>query len=170
VTHPGGRLQPPVSDGENAVFRSLVRGDRPLSDRLTGVKFGLNPDVTDPRVLPFMGAGMIGLSMGGNTYLGGDIEMPFTIFLTLAGATPGVIDRWLEYIATHLPDYVVRDGPSGLGGPTSRNWFYNQYRAAALTYEVGDSTDPVLIREVAATAARGMMEVLLDELRRAGGS
>jgi cytosolic carboxypeptidase protein 6 len=96
------------------------------------------------------------------------------VFYTLDRAyetePPGVIDRWLEYIATHLPDYVVRDGPSGLGGPTSRNWFYNQYRAAAVTYEVGDSTDPVLIREVAATAARGMMEVLLYELRRAGGS
>jgi aminopeptidase len=83
----GGRLQPPVSDSENAVFRSLVRDDRPLSDRLTGVKFGLNPDVTDPRVLPFMGAGMISLSMGTNTFLGGDIELPFMIFLTLDGAT-----------------------------------------------------------------------------------
>jgi aminopeptidase len=83
----GGRLQPPVSDGENAAFSARVRGDRPLSDRLTGVKFGLNPDVTDPRVLPFMGAGMISLSMGANTYLGGDIELPFMIFLTLAGAT-----------------------------------------------------------------------------------
>jgi aminopeptidase len=83
----GGRLQPPVSDGENAVFRARVHGDRPLSDRLTGVKFGLNPDVTDPRVLPFMGAGMFSLSMGANTYLGGEIELPFMIFLTLAGAT-----------------------------------------------------------------------------------
>jgi aminopeptidase len=89
----GGRLQPPVSDGENAVFRARVRGDRPLSDRLTGVKFGLNPDVTDPRVLPFMGAGMISLSMGANTYLGGDIELPFMIFLTLVGASVHVDGR-----------------------------------------------------------------------------
>jgi cytosolic carboxypeptidase protein 6 len=94
------------------------------------------------------------------------------VFYTLERAhetePPGVIDRWLEYIATQLPDYVVRDAPSGLGGPTSRNWFYEQFRAAALTYEVGDSTAPALVRDVAATAARGMMEVLLDELRRAG--
>jgi cytosolic carboxypeptidase protein 6 len=79
---------------------------------------------------------------------------------------PGVIDRWLDYIATSLPHYEVSDAPSGLGSPTSRNWFYQQYRTTALTYEVGDNTDAALIREVAATAARGMMQVLLDELRR----
>jgi hypothetical protein len=33
-----------------------------------------------------------------------------------------------------------------------------------LIYEVGDQTDRALIREVAATAARGTMEVLLGEL------
>jgi aminopeptidase len=88
-----GRLQPAVSDGENAAFSARVRGGIPLSDRLTGVKFGLNPDVTDPRVLPFMGAGMISLSMGANTWLGGDIELPFMIFLTLAGATVHADDR-----------------------------------------------------------------------------
>jgi aminopeptidase len=89
----GGRLQPPVSEGENAAFRARVGSDRPLSDRLTGVKFGLNPDVTDSRVLPFMGAGMLSLSMGSNIDLGGDIEMPYTIFLTLAGTTVHVDDR-----------------------------------------------------------------------------
>jgi aminopeptidase len=83
----GGRLQPPVFDGENAAFRARVHGDHPLSDRLTGVKFGLNPDMTDQRVLPFMGAGMFSLSMGANTFLGGDIELPYMIFLTLDGAT-----------------------------------------------------------------------------------
>jgi cytosolic carboxypeptidase protein 6 len=92
----------------------------------------------------------------------------YTLDRAFATEPPGVIDRWLEYIAAQLPDYTVRDAPSGLGGPTSRNWFYNQYRAAALTYEVGDDTDRALIREVAGTAARGMMEVLLDEFRRAG--
>jgi cytosolic carboxypeptidase protein 6 len=87
------------------------------------------------------------------------------VFYTLDRAfetePPGLIDQWLQYIATQLPHYTVSDDPSRLGGPTSRNWFYNQYRATALTYEVGDNTDRVLIREVAVTAARGMMELLL---------
>jgi cytosolic carboxypeptidase protein 6 len=56
--------------------------------------------------------------------------------------------------------------------PGAAVWFATDFHSTQrdVTYEVGDSTDPVLIREVAATAARGMMEVLLDELRRAGGS
>jgi cytosolic carboxypeptidase protein 6 len=91
------------------------------------------------------------------------------VFYTLDRAfetePPGLIDRWLQYIATQLPDYAVSDSPSGLGGPTSRNWFYNQYRVTALTYEVGDNTDHALIREVAVAAARGMMEVVLGALR-----
>jgi cytosolic carboxypeptidase protein 6 len=91
----------------------------------------------------------------------------YTLDRTFETEPPGVIDRWLEHIAARLPHYAVRDAPSGLGGPTSRNWFYNRYRAAALTYEVGDDTDRGLIREVAAVAAQGMMAVLLDELRSA---
>jgi cytosolic carboxypeptidase protein 6 len=90
----------------------------------------------------------------------------YTLDRQFATEPPGVIDRWLQQIATQLPHYSVSDAPSGLGGPTSRNWFYRQYGAAALTYEVGDNTDPALIREVAQTAARGMMRVLLDELEQ----
>jgi cytosolic carboxypeptidase protein 6 len=85
----------------------------------------------------------------------------FTLDRAFETEPPRLIDQWLQYIAAQLPHYTVSDGPSGLGGPTSRNWFYNQYRATALTYEVRDNTDRALIREVAVTAARGMMEVLL---------
>ena len=48
----------------------------------------------------------------------------------------------------------------------SRNWFYREFGAPALIYEVGDQTDRALIREVATTAARGTMEILLEELGR----
>jgi hypothetical protein len=40
-----------------------------------------------------MGAGMFSLSMGSNRALGGDIDMSFMVFLTLAGATVHVDDR-----------------------------------------------------------------------------
>jgi hypothetical protein len=65
----------------------------PLSDRLTGLKFGVNPQVTDARLLPWMGTGVFSLSMGSNVLLGGDIELPFYFFLTLPGATVHVDDR-----------------------------------------------------------------------------
>lgn len=90
----------------------------------------------------------------------------YTLDRRLETQPPGILDRWLEYIATHLPHYTVNDAPSDLATPTSRNWFYRQFGAPALIYEVGDHTDPALIRDVAAVAARSMMQVLLDELRR----
>jgi len=75
----------------------------------------------------------------------------------------GFIDRWLDHIRSALPDVHVDDSPTGLGSPTSRNWFYQEFGAPALTYEVGDDTDPDVIREVATAAARAMMELLLLE-------
>jgi len=92
----------------------------------------------------------------------------YTLERTLETNPPGITDRWLGFIATGLPHYEVNDSPSGLGTPTSRNWFYREFGAPALIYEVGDRTDRELIREVAATAAQGTMEVLLEELRREG--
>jgi hypothetical protein len=71
-----------------------------MSDRLTGLKFGTNPDITDARILPWTGAGMVSPTLGNNLVLGGDIDLPFgPIFLTLSGSTIHV-DDWI----------VVRDG------------------------------------------------------------
>ncbi len=86
----------------------------------------------------------------------------YTLDRELETEPASFIDRWLDRIDRELPDYHVDDSPSGLASPTSRNWFYREFGAPAVTYEVGDGTDPDLIRAVAATAARAMMELLLD--------
>ena len=88
----------------------------------------------------------------------------YTLERNLETDPPGITDMWLEYLSTNLPHYEVNDSPSGMGTPMSRNWIYGEFGAPALIYEVGDQTDRALIREVAATAARGTMEVLLGEL------
>ena len=90
----------------------------------------------------------------------------YTLERSLETDPPGITDRWLDYIGSHLPHYEVNDSPSGLDTPMSRNWFYREFGAPALIYEVGDETDRELIREVAATAARGTMEILLERGRR----
>jgi hypothetical protein len=76
------------------------------------------------------------------------------------------MDRWLGFIDAALYLYDVNDSPSGLQTPTSRNWFYAEFGAPALIYEVGDETPRPLIRQVAETAAEGTMRILLDEVRR----
>jgi hypothetical protein len=88
----------------------------------------------------------------------------YTLERTLETDPPGITDRWLTYLGDNLPHYEVNDSPSDLGTPMSRNWFYRAFQAPALIYEVGDQTDRALIREVATTAARGTMRILLDAL------
>lgn len=88
----------------------------------------------------------------------------YTLDRTLETNPPGITDRWLNHISGQLPHYEVNDSPSGVDGPVSKNWFYRTFGTTALIYEVGDRTDRDLIREVATTAAQGIMEILLDEL------
>jgi len=88
----------------------------------------------------------------------------YTLDRRLETDPSGILDRWLGYLEEALPDYEVADSPSLLATPMSRNWFYREFRTPGLIYEVGDDTDRELIREVAVTAARGTMQVLLDAL------
>jgi leucyl aminopeptidase (aminopeptidase T) len=62
-------------------------------DQLTGIKFGINNNVRDPRVLPLMGGGMFSISMGSNIMLGGDFDLPFILFLPFHGSTVYVDDK-----------------------------------------------------------------------------
>lgn len=86
----------------------------------------------------------------------------YTLDRSLVTDPPGLTDRWLGYIDNALTTYDVNDSPSGLGLSTSRNWFYAEFGAPALIYEVGDETPRPLIRQVAETAAEGTMRILLD--------
>jgi cytosolic carboxypeptidase protein 6 len=88
----------------------------------------------------------------------------YTLDRSLETRPPGFMDRWLDRIQDVLPRFIVEDVPSGLDSPTSRNWFYREFGVPAVIYEVGDATDRALIREVAATAARALMELLLEEV------
>ncbi len=93
LSYAHGQLVALECDCDASMFRSELQSALPLSERLTGLKIGLNPRVTDPRVLTLMGAGMVSLSLGTNIVLGGDINLPFLFFLTLAGATVEVDGR-----------------------------------------------------------------------------
>ena len=93
LVYSDGELQSLHSETDVSAFRAYVESGEVLSDRLTGLKIGINPQVTDGRMLPWMGAGVVSVSMGSNVLLGGDIDLPFYFFLTLVGATIHVEDR-----------------------------------------------------------------------------
>jgi hypothetical protein len=81
-----------------------------------------------------------------------------------------VLDPWIAHIRSSLPDYELEDAPPVVqSGVVSRDWAWRAHQAPGLVYEVGDNTPRELIREVAETAARGTMEILLERAREEDG-
>ncbi len=83
---PGKRT---VIQSESDVSRLLVTLDSapPGLDGITGLKIGINPAIRDWRLLPFMGSGIVSVSLGANRLLGGDIDLPYILFLSLNRAS-----------------------------------------------------------------------------------
>lgn len=72
--------------------------------------------------------------------------------------------RWLDALATRMPEYKVRQEPNSGTRPLSKVWARRTMQVPAVIYEVGDNTDRELIRQVARTAAEEMMRLLLAEM------
>jgi len=72
---------------------------------------------------------------------------------------------WLEGIEASIREngmeYDLNEGPSGIGQPVSKGWFYTQFKAEGVTYEVGDETPREFIELKGRVAAREMMKLLL---------
>lgn len=73
-------------------------------------------------------------------------------------------ERWLNALATRMPEYKVRLEPNPGTRPLSKVWARTTMEVPAVIYEVGDNTDRELIRRVARTAAEAMMRLLLAEV------
>lgn len=73
---------------------------------------------------------------------------------------------WLSGIEASIREegmeYNLNEGPSGIGQPVSKGWFYTQFNAEGVTYEVGDETPREFIELKGRIAARQMMKVLLE--------
>lgn len=77
---------------------------------------------------------------------------------------PGFIDEWLSRIQKELDIEDINDQPGRIGRPTSSGWFYKQFGAEAVTYEVGDETPRDFIRLKGEAAAKAMMDILMENL------
>ena len=95
----------------------------------------------------------------------------YTLDRALETRPAGVLEPWIDHIRTSLPEYELEDAPSNGGhGVVSRDWAWREYQAPGMVYEVGDNTPRSLIREVAETAARGTMEILLERATQGDGN
>ncbi|MEL6250827.1 MAG: M14 family metallopeptidase [Bacteroidota bacterium] len=75
---------------------------------------------------------------------------------------PGFTKDWLSRVEKELGLEDINEQPSGLGAPVSKGWFYQQFRAEGITYEIGDDTPRDFIQRKGEISARAMMEVLMS--------
>ncbi len=73
----------------------------------------------------------------------------------------GFKDLWLNAIDNSIPGYSPNDEPYDLNQPITKGWFYLQFGAEGITYEVGDETDRAFVRQKAKVAAIEMMKLLV---------
>lgn len=98
--------------------------------------------------------------------LGLDFHSTFSdVFYTnknVESVIPDFKDAWLNYIEEHVPDNF-RESPSEPKTPVSKSWFYAQFGAEGVVYEIGDNTPRELIRKKGKISAQQMMRLLLGE-------
>ena len=70
-------------------------------------------------------------------------------------------DYWMAGIDSSIEGYTPDDQPYAIGDPISKAWFYNQFKAESITYEIGDETPRDFIKLKAEVAAREMMKLLI---------
>ena len=77
-------------------------------------------------------------------------------------------DYWLEGIDDQYAEYSPDDRPFDLNQPITKGWFFLQFGAEGITYEIGDETPRDFVRGKGRTAAREMMKLLI--LRNSGAN
>ena len=85
----------------------------------------------------------------------------YTFVDSMVSVIPAFNDYWILGIDEALPEYAPAEEPSGLTQPYSKVWFYTQFGAEAITYEIGDETPRDFIAEKARVSAMEMMKLLL---------
>lgn len=102
--------------------------------------------------------------------LGIDFHSTFRdIFFTNIVDTEGLFtgnfkNEWLKGISDFLDGEKIKETPSKTyPSLTSKNWFYNQFGAEGITYEIGDTTTRDMIKKKGAGSAIIMMKLLLED-------
>jgi predicted deacylase len=85
----------------------------------------------------------------------------YTYVDSLQSGIHGFKDFWIFGIDEAMPDYKPVDEPSGITKPYSKVWFYTQFGAESITYEIGDETPRDFIKRKARISANEMMKLLM---------
>jgi len=75
--------------------------------------------------------------------------------------------RWFEIIDTSLPDLNFTSEEFDTSSPIAKNWFYRTFKSDAVTFEVYDELPLDEIRSLGVNSANSLMELLIDEWKKA---
>jgi len=89
-------------------------------------------------------------------------DIYYTLSDDLAHDLEGFREYWIAGIGQAFEGtYEPNDAPSPLSKPISKGWFYLQFNAEGITYEVGDETPRDFIKAKGEVAAKEMMKMLV---------
>lgn len=105
---------------------------------------------------------------GGKFYFGVDFhstwkDIYYTISPEFKGNMPGLVPNMIDSMAKELAlDPNIRPGKIEKVNINSSRYFFHQFGAESLTYEIGDNTPRDLLRRKGEVSALELMELLLD--------
>ncbi|MEX0720174.1 MAG: M14 family metallopeptidase [Balneolaceae bacterium] len=71
--------------------------------------------------------------------------------------------KWTEIVMSDNPEVEFSVEEFDTSSPISKNWLYKTFGADAVTYEINDEIDEEILDEVSRSAARSLMQLLLNE-------
>jgi len=105
---------------------------------------------------------------GGDVKLGLDFHSTWSDIYyifddTVQSKIQGFARDWIDNIFERVPADNGEISPFAVGSPVSKNWFYSQFNAEGITYEIGDGTPRELIKTKGQVGAQEMMKLLLNK-------
>lgn len=88
-------------------------------------------------------------------------DVYYTFDETVKRKIPRFTKTWLKEIEEELGLENINEQPSGLGKPISKGWFFKQFGAEGIVYEIGDSTPRDFIKTKGEVSAKAMMDILM---------
>ena len=88
-------------------------------------------------------------------------DLYYTLTDNRISVIDGFKDYWFEGIDNALDSYTPDEQAYDLNQPITKGWFYLQFGAESITYEVGDETPRDFVNQKARVAAQEMMKLLV---------
>lgn len=90
-------------------------------------------------------------------------DVYYTIADSIQTVMPNFANDWIAQIEKTLEGFNARVSPAAITSPVSKNWFYSQFNAVGIVYEIGDNTPRDIIQKKGKISAKEMMKILLNK-------